>query len=257
MRCRSFAISIIIIIIRLAISIRSRIGSRLPTETIRLGILLRIFPTAAATIVVSPVVPLEPIPPVRVPIAAPSPGRTTAGRTPAPLPLRRRAPGVRASAPRWWGLVPAAPAVGTRTPPAIIFGRDPRRGLLLLRRDRGGQYRGWRGQRRDRYGLGLQCQVELPGLLDDPHHLGAAAEQELDLHLVDLAAVFRHRQPGVLVGAEGDEGVAHLAADDVHAALRDGQPGEVAADVDGVRRPRQVLESNYDRHVCKNNRKYV
>ena len=47
---------------------------------------------------------------------------------------------------------------------------------------------------------------------------------------------------------EGDEGVAQLSADDVDAALGDGQAVEVLADVGRVGRPRQVLQPDDDAH---------
>ena len=73
-------------------------------------------------------------------------------------------------------------------------------------------------------------------------HLGLAAEEEADVGAAEGGGVAAHGLARVLVRVEGDEGVAARPAHDVHAAVRDQQALEEAADVEGARLQRQVLQ---------------
>ncbi len=82
-------------------------------------------------------------------------------------------------------------------------------------------------------------------------HLGLAAEEEADVGAAEGGGVAAHGLARVLVRVEGDEGVAARPAHDVHAAVRDLQALEEAADVEGARLQRQVLQpdDHWARHL--------
>lgn len=52
-------------------------------------------------------------------------------------------------------------------------------------------------------------------------HFGLAAELESDARVAQEMRVALHGEASVFVGLKGDEGVAALASDDVHAAVGD------------------------------------
>lgn len=97
----------------------------------------------------------------------------------------------------------------------------------------------------------LQCKGLLASCFDHFLHFSSGAQQQFQLHLLDLPSVGHHSLPCILIRAEGNEGIPLLSTNDVNSSLGDGETLEILSDVEGIGRPRQVLKSDDHTHrVC-------